>query len=52
MQSIESGTSTEPLCIANRILNVADINDYMIGIFMYSYMDGNVPGAFQIFFSY
>ena len=41
---------TEPLCIANRILNVADINDYMIGIFMYNYMDGNVPNAFQNFF--
>ena len=41
---------TEPLCIADRILNVADINDYMIGIFMYNYMDGNVPNAFQFFF--
>ena len=41
---------TEPLCIANRILNVADINDYMIGIFMYNYMDGNVRNAFQNFF--
>ena len=29
---------------------MADINDYMIGIFMYNYMDENVPNAFQIFF--
>ena len=29
---------------------MADINDYMIGIFMYNYMDGNVPNAFQNFF--
>ena len=26
---------------------MADINDYMIGIFMYNYMDGNVPNASQ-----
>ena len=39
---------TQPLCIANRILNVADINDCMIGIFI-NYMGGNVPNACQSF---
>ena len=28
--------------IASRILNVADINDYTIGKFIYNYMDENV----------
>ena len=41
---------TETLCIANKILNVADLNDYLIKIFMYNYMDGNVPNAFHDFF--
>ena len=34
---------TEPLCRANRILNVTDINTYIIGIFMYDCMNENVP---------
>ena len=41
---------TEPLCIVNRILNVTDINTYIIGIFMYDCMNENVPNSFQIFF--
>ena len=28
-----------------------DINDYIIGIFMYNQMDGNVPNSFQFFFA-
>ena len=28
--------------IASRILNVADVNDYTIGKFMYNYLDENV----------
>ena len=40
---------TEPLCIANRILNVTDINTYIIGIFMYDCMNENVPNSFHFF---
>ena len=43
---------TEPLCVANRILNVFDINDYIIGTFMYEYMNGNLPNTFQTFFQF
>ena len=28
-------------------MNVADINDYIIGTFMYHYMDGNISNTFQ-----
>ena len=41
---------TEPLCITNKILNVTDINTYIIRIFMYDSMDENVPNSFHFFF--
>ena len=34
---------------ANRILNLVDINDYIIGTFMYKYMHGNVTDIFNNF---
>ena len=42
---------TEPLYFANKILNVSDINDYIIGIFMYECLYGNIPDIFRNFFS-
>ena len=41
---------TEPLFFANRILNLVDINDYIIGTFMYKYMHGNVTDIYNNFF--
>ena len=41
---------TEPLFFANRILNLVDINDYIIGTFMYEYMHGNVTDIYNNFF--
>ena len=38
---------TEPLYFANTILNVSDINDYIIGIFMYECLYGNIPDIFR-----
>ena len=41
---------TEPLYFANKILNVSDINDYIIGIFMYECLHGNIPDIFRNYF--
>ena len=41
---------TEPLYFANKILNVSDINDYIIGIFMYECLYGNIPDIFRNYF--
>ena len=41
---------TEPLFAANRMLNVHDINEYCIGIFMYNTINSNVPTLFENFF--
>ena len=40
---------TELLCIANKVLNVTDIYDRIIELFMHGYMHDNVPNSFQIF---
>ena len=42
--------NTEPLYFANKILNVSDINDYIIRIFMYECLHGNVPDIFRNYF--
>ena len=41
---------TEPLFYANKLLNVCDINSYTIGIFMYQFVNGNLPDIFNGFF--
>ena len=41
---------TEPLFYANKLLNVCDINSYIIGIFMYQFVNGNLPDIFNGFF--
>ena len=41
---------TGPLFLANRLLNVNGINDYVIGIFMYNYLHGNTPNVFTDYF--
>ena len=41
---------TEPLYFANKILNVCDISDYIIGTFMYEYLYGNIPDIFISYF--
>ena len=41
---------TDPLFFANRILNLVDINYYIIGTFMYEYMHGNVTIIYNNFF--
>ena len=40
----------EPLYFANKILNVCDISDYIIGTFMYECLNGNIPGIFRNYF--
>ena len=41
---------TEPLYFANKILNVSDINVYIIGIFMYECLYGHIPDIFRNYF--
>ena len=41
---------TGPLFLANRLLNVNGINDYVIGIFMYNYLHGDTPNVFTDYF--
>ena len=41
---------TEPLYFANKILNVCDNNDYIIGTFMYECLNGNIPDIFRSYF--
>ena len=41
---------TEPLYFANKVLNIYDINDYIIGIFMYECLHGNIPDIFRNYF--
>ena len=41
---------TEPLIVANRILNVYDTSSYISGILMYACMCGNVPSSLHDFF--
>ena len=41
---------TVPLFLANRLLNVNGINDYVIGIFMYNYLHGDTPNVFTDYF--
>ena len=43
---------TEPLYFANKILNVSDINYYIIGIFMYECLYGNIPDIFRNYFQW
>ena len=40
---------TEPLFYANKLLDVCDINLYTIGIFMYQFVNENLPGYLQVF---
>ena len=39
-----------PLYFGNKILNVYDINDYIIGTFMYKCLYGNIPDIFRNYF--
>ena len=41
---------TEPLYFANKIMNASDINDYIIGIFIYECLYGNIPDIFRNYF--
>ena len=41
---------TEPLYFANKFFNVSAISDYIIGIFMYECLHGNIPGIFRNYF--
>ena len=41
---------SEPLYFANKVLNVCDINDYIIGTFMYECLYGNIPDIFRSYF--
>ena len=43
-------THTEPLIVANRILNVYDISAYVTGTLMYEYMRGDAPSSLHDFF--
>ena len=41
---------TEPVCYANRILTVFDINIYMTGVFMYKCLREPTTDIFQLYF--
>ena len=41
---------TEPLLLANRMLSVNEINMYVTGIFMYNYVNQNLPVIFENYF--
>ena len=41
---------TEPLFIANQILDVNRINDYMVSVFIYKHIKSDVPTLFSSFF--
>ena len=41
---------TEPLFIANQILDIFDINDYMVSIFIYKNCKSEKPNLFSSFF--
>ena len=43
---------TEPLFYANKLLNVCDINLYTIGIFIYQFVNENLPDIFNCFFEW
>ena len=40
----------EPLYFANKVLNIYDINDYIIDTFMYECLYGNIPDMFRNYF--
>ena len=42
--------NTGPLYVANKILNVYDINDYIIGSFLYECLYGNISEIFRNYF--
>ena len=41
---------TEPLFVANHLLNVYDINDYMVSLFMYKHITPELPTLFSSFY--
>ena len=41
---------TAPLLLANRLLSVAEINSYIVGIFMYNSINGILPSTFSDYF--
>ena len=41
---------TEPLFIANQMLDVYNINDYMVAIFMYKHIKSDIPTLFSSFY--
>ena len=42
---------TEPLCYANKILNIKDTNFYVISVFMNNCVSGPLPGNFIDFWA-
>ena len=43
---------SEPLLYANRLLTVTDINEYVVGMFMYRWVNKNLPQIFKNFYQY
>ena len=43
---------SEPLLYANRLLTVTDINEYVVGMFMYQWVNENLPQIFKNFYQY
>ena len=41
---------TEPLFIANELLDIYDINDYMVSLFVYKHVTPETPTIFSSFF--
>ena len=43
---------SEPLLYANKMLTVTDINEYVVGMFMYQWVNGTLPQIFKSFYQY
>ena len=41
---------SEPLLYADRLLTVTDINEYVVGMFMYQWVNENFPRIFKNFY--
>ena len=43
---------SEPLLYANKMLTVTDVNEYVVGMFMYQWVNGTLPQIFKNFYQY
>ena len=43
---------SEPLLYTNKMLTMTDINEYVVGMFMYQWVNGTLPQIFKNFYQY